>query len=106
MPSNTVNNSNSNQKSIPGTNRRIISSTNDGTHLVELEAETTLHFYGSKSLDEIDNLANTNFTNSITIISFNYIDFNHISKCFVKIRNKFPNLSVSNFSAIILFNES
>ena len=97
--SSTNSNNNNTQKTIPGTNRRIISSANDGTHLVEIEADTTLFFYGAKSLEEIDNqLSNNNNNNnasSVATISFHYIDFNHIAKYFIKIRNKFQNLNVS-----------
>ncbi len=80
---------------VQGTNRRIISKTNDNSHLVEIEAEATLYFYGSKSLDELDSQLASNVTTTVTTISFNYIDFEYIAKFVIKIRNKFANLSVS-----------
>ena len=92
----TTNSNNIAQKSmISGMNRRIISSANDDSHLVEIEAEAALYFYGPKSLEEIDNQLNNNTTPSVITISFNYIEFNHIAKYFIKLRNKFPNLNVS-----------
>ena len=79
-----------------GNNRRIISAASDDSHLVEIEGETTLYFYGPKSLEEIDNQLNNNTTTStIVTIFFNYIEFNHIVKYFIKLRNKFSNLNVS-----------
>jgi hypothetical protein len=93
---NNNNNNNNKNSFIPGTNRRIISSTSDGTHLVEIEADTTLYFYGPKSLEEIDSqLSNNTSVASVVTISFHYIEFNHIAKYFIKLRNKFSNLTVS-----------
>ncbi len=80
---------------VQGTNRRILSTNENSSHLVEIEAEATLYFYGQKSLDELDNQLGNNVTSSVTTISFQYIDFDYISKYFIKIRNKFSNLSVS-----------
>jgi hypothetical protein len=99
------NNNNSNSKFVipGGNNRRIISAASDDSHLVEIEGETTLYFYGPKSLEEIDNQLNNNTTTStIVTISFNYIEFNHIVKYFIKLRNKFSNLNV-NFIKIFFF---
>lgn len=87
------------QKTSLNMNRKILSAATDGTHLVELENESILNFYGNKSLEEIDNnTTQQQIASNISIITFRYIDFNKISKYIIKIRNKFINLTTLIFS--------
>jgi len=79
--------------SVPNINRKMLSSAVESPYLLEIESENILNFYGAKALDDIDNQLNSNLNNQITVITFRYIDLNKISKYFIKIRNKFPNLA-------------
>lgn len=48
-------------------------------------------------MDILDNKIDQNIVSQISIISFNYIDFDdNLSKSFNRIKNKFPNTMVLN----------
>jgi hypothetical protein len=90
--------------SVPNINRKTLSSAVESPYLLEIESDNILNFYGAKALDEIDNQLNANLNNQITVITFRYVDLNKISKYFIKIRNKFTNLSVSSSHKSLFFN--
>lgn len=65
---------------------------NNGSNVHE---DTTMYFYGSKSMEILDIKLDPNVIQQISIISFNYIDYDdNLSKNFNRIKNKFPNTMV------------
>ncbi len=65
---------------------------NNGSNVHE---DNTMFFYGSKSMEILDSKLDPNVVQQITVISFNYIDYDdNLSKNFNRIKNKFPNTMV------------
>lgn len=86
------NNTNNNNNNTNNNVKRSIS-LNGGSNIHE---ENTMFFYGNKSLDITDIKLDTSIINQVLTISFHYIDYDDfLSKCFTRIRNKFPNVNVS-----------
>ena len=75
------------------TNNKRSTTFNNGSNVHE---DSTMYFYGSKSMDILDNKLDQSITSQISILSFNYIDFDdNLCKNFSRIKNKFPNTMVS-----------
>ena len=73
-------------------NNKRTTTFNNGSNVHE---DSTMFFYGSKSMDILDNKIDQSIVSQISIISFNYIDFDdNLSKSFNRIKNKFPNTMV------------
>lgn len=67
-------------------------SLNGGANILE---DGVLSFFGSKSLEILDAKLDAFIVNQVSVISFNYIEFDEIvAKGFAKIKTKFPNTNV------------
>jgi len=67
---------------------------NNGANIHE---ETSMFFYGNRSLDIIDMRLDSSVLNQVYTLSFHYIDYDlFLSRNFARIRNKFFNANVSH----------
>jgi hypothetical protein len=79
----------SSSSSVNNVNNKRSTTFNNGSNVYE---ETTMYFYGSKSMDILETKIDPNIISQVSIISFNYIDYDdNLSKNFSRIKNKFPN---------------
>lgn len=62
-------------------------------HLAELDGET-LRLFGPGALDTLERCWSVQTAACVTTISFRYINFDSIVPTFLRIRLKFPNLTV------------
>ena len=85
--------SNSSTSSVANANPKRSTAYNNGSNVHE---DNVMYFYGSKSLDILENKLDPNVISQINMISFNYIDFDDsLSKNLFRIKNKFPNAMVT-----------
>ena len=85
--------SNSSTSSVANANPKRSTAYNNGSNVHE---DNVMYFYGSKSLDILENKLDPNVISQINMISFNYIDFDDsLIKNFFRIKNKFPNAMVN-----------
>lgn len=67
-------------------------SLNGGANILE---ENVMSFFGYKSIDILDIKLEPFIVNQVQVISFNYIEFDELSRYFAKIKLKFPYTTVS-----------
>jgi len=64
------------------------------SHLAELDGDT-LHLFGPGALETLERCWSVQTAASVTAVAFRYIHFDSIIPMFLRIRLKFPNLTVS-----------